>query len=53
MDEVAPDTLTPSIPAATLAPLLPLLRSDDTFAEASRIDTLLASTKGRQDVDEE
>ena len=28
-------------------------RSDDTFAEASRIDALLAGTKGRQDVDEE
>jgi ribosome-binding factor A len=28
-------------------------RSDDTFAEASRIDALLAGTKGRQDVDED
>ena len=28
-------------------------RSDDTFAEASRIDALLAGTKVRQDVDEE
>ena len=28
-------------------------RSDDTFAEASRIDALLAGTKGRQEVDEE
>jgi ribosome-binding factor A len=28
-------------------------RSDDTFAEASRIDALLAGTKVRQDVEEE
>ena len=28
-------------------------RSDDTFAEASRIDALLAGAKGRQDVDED